>query len=249
MTRDAKSFASAIQALQLPVHVVGLRFRVFEEIDSTNTWALENGREGLVVVADRQFAGRGRQGRSWFSAPGLGLWFTACIEGIVPGLSFAAAMAVCDAISDCGPSVKWPNDVLIGGRKVCGILAEHRGGLTALGIGINIHHRPEDFPQELRDRAGSLESTTGKSFDRVAVLARVLNALDESVILLRAGGFEQLRARWVEACGIVGKTIRRDGVVGVVLEIDSEGALRLKTAAGIERFLSGDVTILSEGGD
>lgn len=238
------AFAQAVQALQLPVQIVGNRFKVFDEIDSTNRWALDNGREGLVVVADRQSAGRGRQGRTWLSAPGLGLWFTACIEGIVPGLSFAAAMAVHDALAEHNPHVKWPNDVLIRGKKVCGILAEHRSGLTALGIGINVHHAPEDFPHDLREKAGSLESTTGSGFDRVEVLARVLIELDKSVILLRAGAFEQIRARWVGACALVGKTVRRENLTGVVLEIDGEGALVLNTASGVKRFLSGDITIL-----
>lgn len=237
-------FAQAVQALQISLQTVGRAFEIFDEIDSTNRWALDHGRDGLVVVSDSQTAGRGRQGRAWLSAPGLGLWFTACIEGIVPGLTFAAAMAVYDALADVNPTVKWPNDVLIDGKKVCGILAEHRSGLTALGIGINVHHTPEQFPPDLRDQAGSLESTTGLRFDRVDVLARILIELDKSVILLRAGAFEQIRARWVNACGIVGKTVRRDNLTGVVLEIDGEGALVLATPSGVKRFLSGDITIL-----
>lgn len=241
---NESEFAQAIRALNLPVQLVGNRFQVFDEIDSTNQWTLDHGAEGLVVVADRQTAGRGRQGRTWLSAPGLGLWFTVCLDGIIPGLSFAAAMAVHDALLDCAPRVKWPNDILIGGRKVCGILAEHRAGRTALGIGINVHHTLHDFPPELRDKAGSLESTTGRAFDRLDVLARVLIELDKSVILLRAGAFEQIRARWVGACDIVGRTVRRENLTGLVLEIDGDGALVLNTDSGVKRFLSGDITIL-----
>lgn len=243
MAGDFETFAQAISSLDLPTELVGKEFVIFPEIDSTNRWILDNGRPGLVAVADSQSAGRGRQGRSWSSLPGLGLWFTVSVEGMVPGLSFAAAMSVHDALFDCRPRVKWPNDILIGSRKVCGILAEHRSGVTALGIGINIHHKAGDFPEELREKAGSLESTTSQTFDRVQILSRILIELDKSVILLRDGAFESIRLRWVEACDIVGRTVRRESETGVVLEIDDEGALIMKTASGVRRFLSGDITI------
>ena len=107
-----------------------------DETDSTNALALEPGLDGAVYLAERQRTGRGRFGRSWHSAPGLGLWFSVRLTGNPDGLLFAAGLAMRDALGAFVPvSLKWPNDIMSGCRKICGMLLERRDGRIALGIG------------------------------------------------------------------------------------------------------------------
>ncbi len=227
--------------------LVGRRVVEFDVIDSTNTHALEHGGDGVVYVADRQTAGRGRLGRTWHSAPGLGLWFTVALDGMIDGLSFAAALAVRDAIAPrAALTVKWPNDLLCNGKKVCGILVEHRAGRTALGIGINVHHRADDFPDELRAKAGSLVSEIGGEWDRAAVLRAVLTELDRTIILIREGGLAQVHRDWAESCRLEGRHIRIGGIEGRVRRIDERGALIVEHSDSRHVIHSGDIEYLDE---
>ncbi len=225
--------------------LVGRKVIAFDEIDSTNIYALDHCEDGLVIVADRQTAGRGRLGRTWHSAPGLGLWFTVALEGHLEGLSFAAALAVRDALAPrVALKIKWPNDLLCHGKKICGILVEHRAGRTALGIGLNVHHTAEDFPAELRAKAGSLESELGGTWDRAEVLRAILTELDRSIILLRGGGLVEVHRTWAQACAMAGRIIRCNGVEGRVLEIEGRGALVVDAADGRHLIFSGDLEFL-----
>ncbi len=229
-------------ATPLNTTFVGSRVLVYEEVTSTNDRALALGGDGLVVAADMQTAGRGRHGRSWHSEPGLGLWFSVVFERPLEGLPMAAPLAVRDVLKAWGEAVvKWPNDVLLNGRKVCGVLVESRRNRTALGIGINVHHTEEDFPFELRDRATSVEMASGKTCDRRVLLRDVLVRLDERVAQLRGGGFAQIHAEWSEACHIVGRRIRHEGREGFVQSIDRDGALVVETSNGRERILLGEI--------
>jgi BirA family transcriptional regulator, biotin operon repressor / biotin---[acetyl-CoA-carboxylase] ligase len=218
----------------------------FVTIDSTNTYALNQGSEGLVVIADQQTAGRGRLGRSWHSIPGVGIWFTVCFDGLVQGLTFASALAVQEALaSRCPAKIKWPNDILLDGRKVCGILVEHKNNRTAVGIGLNVHQTRVDFPEELREKAGSLESITGESWDRCEVLSDILIALDKKVRLLKQDKFTEILESWAKACEIVNRRIRTDTIEGIVKDIDEIGALIVQTDDGIERVLNGEIEYLN----
>ncbi|MDX9974737.1 MAG: biotin--[acetyl-CoA-carboxylase] ligase [FCB group bacterium] len=226
----------------LNTRVIGRRIFVLDEVDSTNNYALRLGGEGTVIVADRQTGGRGRQGRVWHSAGGMGLWFSIALEGLVPGIAFAAPLSVRDALRPrVQADLKWPNDVLIGGRKVCGILVEHRNGVTALGIGINVHHRPEDFPEELRETAASIEAATGLTFTRTKVLRDVLTDLDAKVKVLREGGYEGIRQAWADACCVLGRQIQCGDTLGIVDEIDAHGALIVTTPHGSRRIVAGEI--------
>ncbi len=238
-------FCIEMRKLSSDTRRLGRRVIPFDEIDSTNTYALAQGQIGDVIVADRQTLGRGRLGRSWFSEPGLGLWFTAVLDDPTEGLTFAAALAVREAVAArCALKIKWPNDLLCDGKKVCGILVESRGGTTALGVGLNVHHRREDFPEELQEKAGSLSSVAGGEWDRAALLRDVLNALDQKVILLTSGGFDTIRATWAEACDLIGRRIRNGSNEGVATEIDDHGAILLDTPAGTKRIISGEIEFL-----
>ena len=233
-------------ATPLNTTYVGQSILSFESIDSTNTYGLEHGVSGMVIIANQQTAGRGRLQRNWFSAPDVGLWFTVCFDGLVQGLSFAGALAVHDAIRErCAATIKWPNDILVDGRKVCGILVEHRNGRTVLGIGVNVHQSESDFPEELRDSAGSLEWVTGESWDRLSLLRDILTNLDQKVMLLESGAEADVLHEWADACALVGRRIRRDGVEGVVQALDEIGAILVETPTGVKRIMSGEIELVT----
>jgi BirA family biotin operon repressor/biotin-[acetyl-CoA-carboxylase] ligase len=226
-------------------HRVGRRILVYTAVDSTNLQALRVGGDGTVVAADEQTAGRGRHGNQWHSAPGLGLWFSTVLEPMPRGAVFAAALAVRDAfLPGVSLQVKWPNDLLLNNRKVCGILAEERNARGVLGIGINVHHRPEDFPPELRGRAGSIAAETGSAWARSDILRDVLTRLDARIGQLARGGYEAVRSEWARAIAMEGQHIRRGDVVGRVVAIDAMGALIVHTAQGPRRFLGGEVDVV-----
>lgn len=226
----------------LETDVVGRVIRVYDCVSSTNDLALAQPEDGAVFVADRQDAGRGRQGNRWHSAPGLGLWLSVSLRMPPRGLTFAGALAVRDAVLPrVSLEVKWPNDLLCGGRKVCGNLVEHRGGWSALGIGINVGHERDDFPPELRDKAGSLVSATGLPWHRGALLHDVLTVLDRYVLRIRDGNYGLVRSAWARACDMVGREVRRGGVTGRVSGIDENGALLVRTADGMRRLETGEL--------
>jgi BirA family transcriptional regulator, biotin operon repressor / biotin---[acetyl-CoA-carboxylase] ligase len=176
---------------------IGNEIVVVEETESTNdlVWkAVERGAsEGFVVFAERQTKGRGQYGRRWESAPYLGLWFSVLLRPRLtlaesPKLTVLLAEAVAATIADetgCPPTIKWPNDICLSGRKVAGVLVEGRtaadGSYVAVaGIGINVNQTIDDFPDELRETAGSLAMATGKKIQRaklaVALLRKVAQA-------------------------------------------------------------------------
>ncbi|MBI1321285.1 MAG: biotin--[acetyl-CoA-carboxylase] ligase [Candidatus Hydrogenedens sp.] len=214
-----------------------------EATDSTNRLALEAQTDGAVFVALRQTAGRGRLGRTWESAPGLGLWMSVCLAGGPEGLTFAAALAVRDACApDAALTVKWPNDLTHGGRKCCGMLVECRGGWCALGIGLNLNHKPEDFPPELRDTATSLRQIAGRPVDYDAVLDRLLMELGRQLGRLRGGGAQAVFLEWQAACGMIGQRIARGGVAGVVTAYAPDGTLLVRIDDGGEARVTDALT-------
>ena len=240
----ATPYAALLES-PLETRQIGREIIEFDVVDSTNSYALEHGGNGTVYVADRQTAGRGRQGRTWHSAPGLGLWFTVALEGPYDGLSFAAALAVRDAIAPrAALTIKWPNDLLWNRKKICGILVEHRAGRTALGIGINVHHQPDDFPDELRVKAGSLESEVGGQWDRAVVLRDVLTALDRTIMMLRDGRLAEVHRAWADACNLQGRRIRTGNIEGTVLRIDGRGALIVQAADAQHTVHTGEIEFL-----
>lgn len=172
-----------------------ISLRAFETLDSTNNelkkLAAAGAPEGTVVIANEQTAGRGRLGRSFASAPGAGIYMSLLLRpdgGADTAVSLTAvcAVAVSRAIERvCGVPVgiKWINDLLLSGRKICGILCESAvkqdGCLyTVAGIGLNVTTKAEDFPPELRGKAGSLYTQTGRSFERGELIAAILAELD-----------------------------------------------------------------------
>ena len=187
-----------LRAALSPSATVGREVLVFEETDSTNDLARQAGDngigEGLVIFAETQRAGRGTRGRRWMSPPYRGLWFSVLLRPAAvpnarwPELTFCAALAVAEAAElATGQSarIKWPNDVLLGGRKVAGILVEchhrHDPGFVVVGIGLNVFQQSGDFDPELRDRAASLAmmSRNAASVERHRVAVGVLGSLEK----------------------------------------------------------------------
>ena len=171
--------------------------RVFDSIDSTNTYlkreAMSGAPDRLCAVANAQTAGRGRSGRAFLSAPDCGVYLSIllrpkCAPAACATLTAHAAVAVCRAIETvCGasPSIKWTNDILLGGRKICGILTElslegESGAVDSvvIGIGINANNAPDDFPPELQGIAGSIRTAAGIRVDRAALAAALITELD-----------------------------------------------------------------------
>jgi len=185
-----------------------------DEVDSTNSLlkrlAQEGAPEGTTVVARAQVRGRGQHSRPWFSPPGLGLYLSVLLRppwdagdaGLLALLAGLAVAAACDEVGVPAVRLKWPNDVLTGGRKIGGVLVEPvlRGGRlesAVLGLGINVLHAAEDFPPELRATATSCR-LAGAVTDCAAVRAAVLRALNRWYGAARADGLEQLYSAWAE---------------------------------------------------
>jgi BirA family biotin operon repressor/biotin-[acetyl-CoA-carboxylase] ligase len=156
-----------------------------------------------------------------------------CLRGNPQGLNFAAPLAVQDTLSPLLPvRIKWPNDVLHDGRKLCGVLIEHRAGWNALGLGLNVNHQQEDFPEALRPTATSLALALNETQDRESILQALLSALDSRLAQWRCGDMAGLYRQWAESCVIMGEPVCRNGIEGTVAGLRPDGALLVRTANG-----------------
>lgn len=231
----------------------------FESLPSTNTElarrASEGAAEGLAVVADEQTAGRGRLQRAWSSPKGAGLYFSILLRPTIPQnywplITFMAALAVGDALREaCGiaTDIKWPNDLLSGERKICGILAEAidtpAGRAVILGIGINLTQNA--FPPELATVATSVSEAAGYEADREQILTALLDALSGWYSRLEDPG--QIVDAWSNRSSYaIGKLVQvsngDDVWQGTTCGVEADGALRLRATSGeIKLVRAGDV--------
>lgn len=203
--------------------------------DRARELAVAGAPHGTLVTADAQSAGRGRQGRDWSAPAGRALLCSLVIRGAPPLLSLAAGVAVAE-VAGAQAAVKWPNDVLIDGRKVAGILVEGRPqeGWAVLGIGLNVAVGPDDLPAELRDRAGSL-GLGPKAVE--PVLAGLLDALER---WLGASG-EQIVAALADRDALLGAPVSWNGGSGQGAGIDAAGRLLVDTGAQLVALDAGEV--------
>lgn len=245
--------------------VIGREVRVFKQTTSTNDvvekLARDGVKEGVVVFAETQTRGRGRLGRSWDSQPGCGLWLSVLLRPVMTPraatqLTVAAAAAVARTVlkqTGLAPEIKWPNDILLRGRKLAGILTElsaelDRVNYVILGIGININHQFTDFPPECRDLAVSLREATGKPAHRADFAAALLRELDADYARLRDGLFSRVADEWERQCVTLGRQVAihtADRVIhGRAESLDEDGALLVRTQHGrLERITGGDVSL------
>ena len=259
--------AEAIAGVRPRLGRVGGSIFYYPVIGSTNdvaaALAAEGGeREGLVVVADRQTAGRGRRGRAWFSPAGSGLYVSIVLA---PGrarvdpvratllLTLAAGVALAEAVhaaTALAPAIKWPNDLLVGRRKLAGILGEAAAtdeGVASVVLGYGINVGPMAYPPDLADRATSLETELGRPTDRAALLAETLAAMARRYDDLLDGRFDAILDAWrARAPGAAGARVAWTSPAGprsgVTAGIDDRGALLVRTSEGTERIVSGELS-------
>jgi BirA family biotin operon repressor/biotin-[acetyl-CoA-carboxylase] ligase len=243
---------------------LGRELHCFEVLDSTNSTAREmaaaGAADGAVVIADAQRRGRGRLGREWVSPARKNLYVSVVLRCDLPPerlaqISLLAGVATCETIREWCPqaAIKWPNDVLLDGRKTAGILAEmeqSRGQRAViLGIGVNLNSSAGDFPDELRDKATSLHLASGVDVDRARFAGRLLTALEARYDQWRRDGFAPIAAAWRTLAPLIGRRIHvaepSGTVAGEVLALDDDGALRIRRDDGSEhRVVAGDVTVI-----
>lgn len=238
----------------------------FDSIESTNTTAKDLARQGAshgtVLIADHQTGGRGRRGRSFHSPAGSGIYMSVilrpqCLPTQIMHLTCAAAVAACDAVETAAgvrPGIKWTNDLVFGKRKIAGILTElgmtPNGALdyAIVGIGINCCQAESDFPEEIRQIAGSLASVTGRIVPREIVAATLMDALyrmNESLLSEKDAMMTQYRKDCI-TLGQEVSVVKADGNVrhGTAMEIDDEGALVVRFSDNsLETVNSGEVSV------
>jgi BirA family biotin operon repressor/biotin-[acetyl-CoA-carboxylase] ligase len=242
----------------LKTDIIGKNVFYFNKIHSTNLHAKqlikENIEEGTIVISDVQTKGRGRKDRFWHSPIG-GLWFSIVLY---PNLSsksgmlitMTASISIAQAIKEVvglDAEIKWPNDLLIKNKKVCGILTEIDADLQKIkyaivGIGINVNNKIED---DLKNTAISLKQEIDKKISKVNFLKSVLEKFDSNYIKLKNKNFNYIRKTWLTYANIINKKIKiteeNNVTIGIVKEIDEYGHLILNTKFDKVKIISGDV--------
>lgn len=248
----------------LKTQVLGNKLFYFPELDSTNNEAKKAANdgcpEGTLVITETQMSGRGRLSRGWFSPRNKGIWFSVVLRPPfppqeAPKCTLMAAVALNQSIRkftglSCG--IKWPNDILINGRKLVGILTEMSAEMDAInhvviGMGINVNVTREELPAELSEIATSLQIELGQPVSRIALFMSILEHLEQLYMTVKQKGFAPILATWKEEAITLGKEVSVMGpdrtFQGIAEDIDAEGALLVRTAEGLERVLAGDVSI------
>jgi BirA family transcriptional regulator, biotin operon repressor / biotin---[acetyl-CoA-carboxylase] ligase len=244
--------------------VMGCEVHSYKSVGSTNELAkrlADSGApEGTLVISEKQTRGRGRLGRNWHSPGGLGLYFSLILRPKIefakmPAMSLVAALAVChvlDKYTGEKAFIKWPNDCLLRGRKTAGILVELSAELdqvsyAILGIGININHKPEDFPSRLRATATSVGIVAGKKIDRADLLRDFLYEFEKSYGNFHRYGLRFLGPELVKRSAVLGQkvtiTLGKKKIVATAIGFDQNGALRVRDKSGVTVFAAGEVTL------
>ena len=246
---------------------LGVKFHHYVEIDSTNTRARqladEGAAEGEIVIAEQQSRGRGRLGRNWISPPFVNLYLSVVLRPYLPPahapqITLMAAVALADTVAQFvsePPAIKWPNDILLKGKKLAGILTEssvspERINYVILGVGVNINFSHALMPEAIRERATSLMDCAGEPLSREAFLGRLIQDLDRCYGILGEAGFSRIAERWESYFSLRGKRVRvetgDEGLAGVAKGIDNDGALIVEGERGqSHRVLAGDVVPLT----
>ena len=249
----------------LTTRTFGRSLRWLDTVGSTNTigseWAAGDAPDGSVVVAELQTAGRGRFDRSWSARKGQNLTFSVILFpgisadrlGLIP-VAFSVAVAfTLRRVPKIGEvEIKWPNDILVDGAKICGMLQESAmpadGGSKRVVVGVGLNVNQTDFPPEIADGATSLRLATGEEHDRASLLADLLAEMEDAYYAIHKGGESKIRSRYEAMLGSLGKQVSyvRPGdnvsTDGVVTGVDARGGLVVATATGRETVYAGDVS-------
>ncbi len=241
----------------------GRQVHYFQETGSTNDLAreaaLSDGEPDVLFIAESQSKGRGRLNRTWFSPPGTGLYFSLILSPALdlrdyPKLTLAAGVALCRSLKGyvANPGLKWPNDLLLAGKKTAGILSETVRGkkstpLVILGIGININEPGRKFPAELAEQINTVEAVCGRPLPRGELLDRVLLNIDDLLNLIEKHGFDPVLDEWRHYDICKGRTLtwlttEGQTVKGLSLGIDNQGLLKIRDREGVvHEVASGDI--------
>jgi len=244
---------------------IGQVIHLFHVVDSTNdeaaALAARGALDGTVVIADAQRRGRGRMGRSWASPGGVGIYLSIILRPAIqphdaPSLTLLGAVAVAEAIEEVtglAAGVKWPNDLIVRGRKVGGILGEVAAEVSSLhyvvlGIGVNVNHTEESLGPEMRHIATSLRIEAGRSFDRTALIRSLCESLDRWYNCFLSEGPAPIIERLRRSCLTLGRqVVARSGdqqLCGLAVDLDHAGALLIRDADHqLHRLIAGDVTL------
>lgn len=256
----------SIQSM-VTTNILGRNLKFYHEVDSTNNvlkkLAADNAPEGTVVISDIQTAGRGRRGRTWMSAPGLGIWMSVLLKpnlhpSQVQTLTLASSVAVIRALESLDieiPGIKWPNDILIGGKKVCGILTElsaeaEKVEWVVIGIGLNVNHDHDDFPNDIKDIATSLRLSgrTQEPFNRSEIAAGIINELEAVYMEFLEKGPGWVAEEWKKRNVTLGKRVELVSQTGVTeaeaVDITPDGRLIVRYDDGrTGEVLSGEISL------
>jgi len=234
-----------------------------KEIDSTNRKARdladEGAPEGTLVLSEAQIRGKGRKGRTWFSPPKGGIYISLILRPTIspvdaPKFTLLTAVAIAEALLSMTPlniNIKWPNDILVNGKKIAGILTEMSTEMDAVnyivvGLGLNVN--TPKFPEAIQGIATSIFIETGKVFPRVKIIQEYLARYEAYYDMYKKIGFDSIIDRWKDLSEIIGKKVEVEVIgnqfIGKALDIDSDGALILKDEqGGVHRIISGDITL------
>ncbi len=247
--------------LGLETKKIARKIFYFKQVKSTNTIATQKAKEGApegtIVVAEEQKKGRGRMGRD-FICPNGGLWFSIILRPeikvmLATRITYLVAVAVAETINDLGSikaEIKWPNDILIANKKVCGILTEMSAEIDLInylvvGVGVNINFSANIFSGELEDKATTLLTELGYEINRVEFFQSLLKNIEK--LYLNLDDFETVLNRWKELNCTLGKTVtikdNRREVTGKAVDINQDGALILKVAGEKKEVYSGDLSL------
>lgn len=232
--------------------IIKSKIYYLDQVDSTNDYLrtmVNEAPEGTVVIADQQTTGRGQFNRTWFSPEG-GLWMSVLLVSDRPQLmTVLGAVAVCETMNnyDILMGIKWPNDILLNGKKVGGILAEAVDGKTVLGIGLNLTIR--DFPDDIEMGTTSIFLELKKRFDKMMVFDMLCKEIDDLYGMYKLGRESELLVKWRHYTIMLGRAVRIETadrtLTGRAIDISSDGGLVVTTLEGkIERILSGSCSLL-----
>jgi len=237
----------------LATQAIGHRIELRDHIDSTNREAVALAHVGVehgtVVVAESQTEGRGRLSRQWFSPPGVNLYCSIIIRKPIshdrlaewlswlPLLTALAAAESIELVAAAGVAVKWPNDILLGERKVGGILCESGTGARSepfqvIGMGLNVNGDQNEFPEDLRETATTIYQETGRCVERNRLLTQFLHEFEDCLVEFESRGSERIALAYRQRCSTIGKNVKAtlaDGkeFVGLAETIEQDGALRV----------------------
>lgn len=262
-------FSPLLLERKLTGKLIGHKIYYYPQIGSTNDEAYRLGAEGLpegtVVLAESQSKGKGRMARVWHSPAGSNIYTSLILRphfrpAAAPQISLVAGVAVAELLDQYCPGwveLKWPNDVLIKGKKICGILAQMKTAgedidFVVVGIGINVNIRQSQFPEEISKIATSLSVETGREFIRPDLIISLYENFAKWYKKLLQDGFAAVKEKWISLTPMIGQNIQiifqNEKVTGKALDLADDGSLIILTAGGEKLDVSaGDATILKKG--